>query len=239
MTESQRHVRAPPEVGGSDQDREAIRTVSHDLRAPLGAAAGFLETVLLRWDELSDGTKRELIQRAVRTLGRQVEMAERLLDGTGPAQAEGRADPRPMDLRRGVVDVVEDWRTMHPDHDFVLEVEDDLEVLADPVALGRVLENLLSNAVGHSPDASPIRIRGWRSNPGAVVEVVNDGVGISREELHVELEDDSGSSDHRRGIGLAIVQRYVDALGGSLDVRDEPGHGTAFVFTLPIPEPAP
>jgi two-component system sensor histidine kinase KdpD len=140
---------------------------------------------------------------------------------------------------------------MHDDAGAVrVDVRDDLPpVLADPVLLERVLENLVVNAVRFSPDGVPVDVRaeplgphtnGTSGAPGPVavaVHVVDHGPGIPverRGEVFAAFQrlDDRGSGSHV-GLGLAIAQGFTEAMGGHITPSTTPGGGLTMTVTLP------
>lgn len=109
----------------------------------------------------------------------------------------------------------------------------------DPGRIRQVLENLVSNAVRHSPAGGRITLDVRPSARDLTVSVSDSGAGIPPDDLpHIferyrKAPDSSGS-----GLGLAIARRLVEAHGGSITARSEPGAGATFSFTLPLVPPA-
>jgi two-component system sensor histidine kinase BaeS len=133
-----------------------------------------------------------------------------------------------------------------------LEVDADGEMLADGERLEAALDALIENAVAATSDGGRILIRGRWSDGDAVVDVVDDGIGIEPEHLG-HLFDRFWRSERSRatrpggtGLGLAIVKAIVEAHGGSVGVLSRPGEGTTFSIRVPgceapeetAPEPA-
>lgn len=115
----------------------------------------------------------------------------------------------------------------------------DPAITADPVRLRQALDNLVSNAVRHTPRGGSITVSGRREGDDVVFEVADTGEGISAENLpHVFdrfwLADPSRSrSSGGSGLGLAIVRNLVEAHGGTVAAASTPGHGTTFTLRFP------
>jgi signal transduction histidine kinase len=102
----------------------------------------------------------------------------------------------------------------------------------------RVLQNLLANAVRHTPADGTIRVEG-RQGPQALRLIVEDtGEGISEADLPFVFDPfyraDASRTGHGAGLGLALADRIVQALGGSIEVASRPERGTRFDVTLPV-----
>jgi len=127
-----------------------------------------------------------------------------------------------------------------------IDIDGALHVLADTHAVDRVLSNLVTNAAKFSPPGSAVRIdaRVDEARSAAVVGVTDEGPGIPREQQErvfdrfYQLDGERGPRNGT-GIGLSIVRRYVELLGGSVWVESTPERGAAFRFTLPLADAAP
>ena len=112
------------------------------------------------------------------------------------------------------------------------------EVLADRERIGHVFDNLIGNALAHTPRGGSVRISAEAGQGGGVhFEVEDTGEGIAPEHLGRVFEKFSQVPGTRRsggaGLGLAIVREIVAAHGGRVEVASHPGAGTTFAFTLP------
>jgi signal transduction histidine kinase len=113
------------------------------------------------------------------------------------------------------------------------------EVMADPVRLRQVIDNLISNAVKYSPPGSTVRINVQRSPSGWRINVQDEGPGITEKDRKRLFQDFSRlsarptGSEKSVGLGLAISRNVVKAHGGQIGVDSEPGQGATFWFTLP------
>jgi len=153
---------------------------------------------------------------------------------------------RPVDLLTLAADAVQDARIIAPDRAIDLSVGSATAflVLGDEVRLRQVIGNLMSNALSHTPDGTPVSVRilaGPRQPAGSVVlEVADQGPGMSTEQGgHVFERFYRGDQARTRkaggtGLGLAIVAALVAAHGGTVTLDTAPGQGATFRITLPL-----
>jgi signal transduction histidine kinase len=109
----------------------------------------------------------------------------------------------------------------------------------DAQGIGRVLSNLLGNALQHTPTGGAVWVQASRAAEGVLVEICDTGEGISPEDLsHVFERFYRGEKSRSRatggaGLGLAIAKGIVEAHGGQIGVESSEGQDTRFFFTLP------
>jgi len=109
---------------------------------------------------------------------------------------------------------------------------------ADPDLLERVIKNLLTAAIRHSPVGAPILVKALGAAGQVLVSVTDRGAGIGAEHLASALAKVRRPPAGGLGLCLYITKRAVEALGGQIQVQSEPGLGSTFSFTLPrLPEP--
>jgi two-component system OmpR family sensor kinase len=160
-------------------------------------------------------------------------------------------DRRPVDLLTLAADAVQDARMIAPGRTIDLSVAAGpaFLVLGDEVRLRQVIGNLMSNALTHTPDGTPVRVRlrsgaltlpGRPAAPGAVLEVADEGPGLQPEQAERVFERFYRADQARTrqkggtGLGLAIVAALVAAHGGTVAVDTAPGRGATFRITLPL-----
>jgi signal transduction histidine kinase len=119
-------------------------------------------------------------------------------------------------------------------------LESDVDpVFMDTQRIGRVLNNLISNAVRHTPSGGRVEVRARRLSAGVQVTISDTGEGIYPEDLpHVFERFYRGEKSRSRltggaGLGLAIARGIVQAHGGQIHAESQPEQGTRFIFTLP------
>ena len=156
---------------------------------------------------------------------------------------------RPVDLLTLAGDAVADARAIAPTRKIELAVEagSAFLVLGDEGKLRQVIGNLMSNALTHTPDGTPVDVRiltgqkaGSPPVPGVTLEVADTGPGMTAEQAgHVferfyRADQARGRSTGGTGLGLAIVSALVAAHGGTVCVDTAPGKGATFRLTLPL-----
>jgi two-component system, OmpR family, sensor kinase len=153
---------------------------------------------------------------------------------------------RPVDLLTLAADAVQDARIIAPDRHIDLNIRSATAflVLGDEVRLRQVIGNLMSNALSHTPDGTPVTVAilaGPREPvPSVVLEITDQGPGMSPEQAeHVFERFYRGDLARTRktggtGLGLAIVAALVAAHGGTVALRTAPGQGATFRVTLPL-----
>jgi two-component system, OmpR family, sensor kinase len=156
---------------------------------------------------------------------------------------------RPVDLLTLVTDAVQDARMIAPQRKIELAVGAGTAflVLGDEARLRQVISNLMSNALTHTPDGTPIDVRILASGkdgrvpvPSAILEVADRGSGLSAEqaervfERFYRADQARGRKTGGTGLGLAIVAALVAAHGGTVGVEKTPGGGATFQITLPL-----
>jgi two-component system OmpR family sensor kinase len=221
---------------------ELLAVVAHELRRPLTALLGALATLQQRSQALSTPQRDELVGMA----HHQGEQLRRLLDQVLIAAGLDRGDAGPT--RRSLVDATaltreagQAARLANPDQPIVMDLAGPLLVRADPLAVSRVLGNLLDNAATHSPSGVPIRLSASRDGLHAVLAVQDAGPGIppaERErvfERYARLDQRTGRPAAGLGLGLYVARRLARANRGELRVVDPPGGvGARLELRLPL-----
>jgi two-component system sensor histidine kinase KdpD len=114
-------------------------------------------------------------------------------------------------------------------------------VQTDPALLERVVANLVGNALRWSPPDQRVRVQAHRSSSSVQVHIIDRGPGIPVAQRAVVTQPfhrlDDSSAIGGLGLGLAIADRFVAAMGGTLELRDTPGGGLTAVVSLPMASP--
>ncbi len=220
---------------------DLIAWASHDLQTPLTSIRAIIEA-------LEDGVvdEPEMVKRYLRTAQRDVRSLSILIDDlfqmaqldTGGIPLD-RAESSLSDL---ISDTLESFSELALRQGVKLEgsVDSNVDpVMMDTQRIGRVLNNLIGNALRHTPADGRVEVRATRGNSGVEVCISDTGEGIRAEDIpHIFESFYRGEKSRSRatggaGLGLAISRGIVQAHGGEIKVHSEAGRGSQFTFRLP------
>jgi signal transduction histidine kinase len=220
---------------------DLIAWVGHDLQTPLASMRAILEA-------LEDGIvdDPQTVKRYLNTAQRDVHSLSVLIDDLFQ-MAQLDTGGMPLDCAESfLADLISDTlesfselaqrRGVNLSGSIALEVD---PVTMDTQRIGRVLNNLIGNALRHTPAGGCVDVHAWRTASGVEVCVSDTGEGIRAEDLpHVFESFYRGEKSRSRstggaGLGLAISRGIVQAHGGEINVQSETGRGSQFTFTLP------
>ncbi len=215
-----------------------LRAVSHDLRTPLTSISGAV-SVLLESPDMSPKNIAMLsdIKNDADSL---IVMVENLLSVTRVQDGTLPLKKREEMLEEVAGDALLTTRRRFPDCHVALDLSEDILYLPmDPLLVKQVIVNLLENAIRHSGDRSHISLRLYREEDWAVVEVRDQGRGLSPEVCQAVQAAQpmprslSGDSTRGMGIGLSVCQNIIKAHGGFFTAGNHPEGGAVFRFGLP------
>lgn len=221
--------------------RDLIAWVGHDLQTPLASIRVIVEA-------LADGVVEDsaTVERYLRMARRDVQSLSLLIDDLfDMAQFDAgglQLERHPNSISDLVSDTIEAFSALAADRGVALggDVAPGVApVHIDAQQIGRVLANLVSNALRHTLAGGTVEVRARPAGTGVLVEVRDTGEGIRADDLpHVFERFYRGEKSRSRatggsGLGLAIAKAIVEAHGGQIGVESTPGEGARFFFTLP------
>lgn len=222
-----------------------LAMIGHEIRTPLQAILGSTELLQLK------GLKGSAEHRAIERIGASsLQLHRRLRDLTQLARLDADTPVlrnQPFLISELVQEVIDEATTALPQdtYEVIQRVEVSSPVLGDSAALHQVLSNLLTNALKYGGSAGPIVVRVARSTSQAseiCFEIEDSGPGVDPQLVEVIFQPffkgagfDSGGGKGS-GLGLAVVRRLVDLMGGVVRVRAANPHGAIFSVTLSLPE---
>ena len=217
-----------------DARRRLLGDIAHELRSPLTNIRGWLEAADDGM-EVSEAELREILLKEALHLQRitaDLQMLTKAEAGELPIHSES------VDLAALVGDVVSGHRPAASGLTLQLVQRGPLVVETDADRVRQVLDNLIANAIRHTPEGGSVRVTLERSEDMVELTVADTGSGIAEADLpHIFDRFWRGDPSRARegestGLGLSIVQALVDVLGGTIAVRSDPG-GTVFTLRLP------
>ena len=220
---------------------EFMANMSHELRTPLNSIIGYTELMLMGVSEIDPDTLEDV--QAIHENGQhllhlindildmakvetgslvlnleQVHIAPLINDVS--AKAVKRLDGKPIE-----------W---------AVEVEPDLPpIQADPLRIGQVLDNLVTNAEKFTEEGN-ITLHAWAEDSWACIEIRDTGIGIAESDMDKvfdrfqQVDSSSTRTAGGAGLGLAIARHLVELHGGTIEVQSQPGEGSTFTVRLPV-----
>ena len=221
---------------------EFMNFAVHELRAPLTVTAGYLTMAL----EGGFGDLPPQLKNSLQIAARKTEEAKALADELMTvARIEGGA-VKPARVRVSVSQIVNDaMARARPRAELVkatlqVEAPANLDVVADRTMAGKILDNLLNNALSYTESAPSVRVTARRDHDLVAIRVVDKGIGIAPEDRGRVFTRFARGTDRRvldkpgTGLGLYVSRGLAERMGGSLDLEtSEPGKGSTFVLRLP------
>lgn len=216
---------------------ELITVLAHDLRNYISTVDIRIRTIRRkaelqeRVDEVRD------CDAALRSVGRLAALVSDILDAARIDQGVLVLEPRPVYLTPLIDEVIDTLGTAQ--HRIVTKSSDELVIAADPKRIRQCIENILANAVQHSPDDAPVTVlirRVKREHDDAArIDIVDEGPGIAPEVLPHIFERFVTGKQRKGGLGLGLylAKRIATLHNGDLAVESKPGRGATFTLFLP------
>ena len=220
---------------------EFIGLVSHELRTPLTVILGALNTIMTEEDRLSRKDIKQLIGDAYYEAETLSDILANLLELARAQANRLQINEEPVNIRETIDTVVKKMSQQILPRQVNIVCEKSITVNADRVRLQRILHNLLDNAVKYSSSGNKIEVLVKKLNNEVLIGVKDRGIGIPSElqgklfEPFQRLEQQNNKATGT-GLGLVVCRRLVEAHGGRMWVESQPGQGSTFQFTLPMPE---
>ena len=245
VTDRDRAARRVAEAERRNREKSRLLAAfAHDIRSPLISLIGALELIGER-----RGSPNGQVRSALGSAEALLQLVDDILELSFLGSGELTIHPSPVDLRQLAKALSDQVRPMAARKGLGLHLDLDpglpVAVEADRLRLQQVLSNLLTNAVKYTEKgAVTLRIRQegvWAGRVTLDLAVIDTGSGLTTDEIPLilrefgRLEREVERRESGAGLGLAIVQRLLTAMGSSLRVESEPGQGSTFRFRLTLP----
>lgn len=213
-------------------------SIAHDLRAPLRSLHGYANVLVSDYAPDLPADAQKFLQRIETAAIRMDKLVQDVLSYSKVVRGELVLEP--LNLDKLLREIIETYPMFAPDKAQVTIVGELPEVLGNEAMLTQVFSNLLGNAVKFvAPGVKPqIVVSAENSVSIARIQIRDNGIGIppAQHEKVFEMfhKLDSGSSG--TGIGLAIVKKAIERMGGKIGIVSEPGAGSTFWIELPLPK---
>ena len=215
------------------RQKQFVSDASHELRTPLAIISGYSD-ILSRWGAEDPAIRQEAMDAIITQTANMQTLVERLLYITRSENGSIQVDLQPTDLAPLCREILQDFKTIHPEK--VFELEGEAAAQCDPHLMRQLLTILLDNSVKFTPEKGRIFI-GLSAEEGHVfLKVTDNGVGMTEEVAARIFErfykGDSSHNEKGFGLGLSIAKLITETQGGTIAVASAPGKGTTFTIAL-------
>jgi signal transduction histidine kinase len=223
--------------------RELVSNISHDLRTPLSAMQGFLETLIIKGEALPKEQRDRYLKNARHHTLRLNELIEDLFELSKLDSATATPNLEAFSVPELLQDVSHEFKLEAEANAIKLAIELDAQnafTIGDIGLIQRALENLVRNAIRFTPPGGEITLSVSRRPDAVAVAVSDTGCGIPDEDLprifdrFYRSENGDEAQSESSGLGLAIVKRILDLHNSRITVVSKLDTGTRFEFELPI-----
>ena len=219
------------------QQAQFVSDASHELRTPIAVIQGYA-AMLDRWGKEDPQVLEESIA-AIKTESDHMKaLVEQLLFLARGDNGRQPMNPEPIDLSDMMLDVLEEYRMIDPDHDWRQGPMRPAPVNADPALIKQAARVLIDNAKRYTPKGGPIRLGAGVDGGQAWFEVQDNGIGIDSEDVpHIFdrfFQADPARQKGGTGLGLSIARWIVERHGGCFEVTSRPELGTRIRVLLPL-----
>ena len=222
--------------------RELVGSISHDLRTPLSSLKGYLETLLLKNQQLDNKDQQEYLKIASKHCMRLEKLVAELFELAKLDSPDMRLESESFCLEDLVQDVIQKFGIEASKREIEIQTVCDKKlpfVIADIALIERALTNLLDNAVRHTKAGDTVTLELIKDETRINIQVSDTGCGIRQHDLpHIfdrfyRAKKQRGGASEGSGLGLAITKKILELHGSRIDVESKVDVGTSFRFQLP------
>lgn len=226
----------------NEEKNHFLGIAAHDLKSPLQSILGLINLINIKNQNLTS-EQLEYIGHIQRSCVNMQTLINNLLDINRIEQGMTAGTLEEITLRELSDNLVREFHEQARTKNIALRVEcsaPDQNILVDTIALSRVLENLVSNAIKFSPQHTEVLLSITHVSSGIRFDVIDQGQGIAPEDVprlfkkFQRLQTRPTNGESSTGLGLSIVKELVQALNGSISVHSEPNRGSKFTVDLPL-----
>lgn len=223
--------------------KELIANVSHDLRTPLAIMQGYVETLLMKEDNISTENRQKYLNIILNSSEKLAALIKQLFEYSKLEARQIEPQKEPFQLTDLVQDAFAKYEVIAKDKNITVKVayEKDLPIVfADISLVERVIQNLMDNALKFTPQSGTITIELKELKNGVQFKVADTGPGIPKDEQAFIFDryrkinkTARQTANNGAGLGLAIVKKILELHNANIRVQSRLNEGTAFTFALP------
>ncbi|WP_282143002.1 sensor histidine kinase [Cellulophaga baltica] len=220
--------------------RELIANVSHDLRTPLAILKGYVETLQMKNETLSEQDKKEYLQITHDNIDKLSKLINQLFEYSKLEAEQVTPIKEPFSITELSHDLIAKFRVLADKKNISLQLnnpEDNCLVFADVSLVERALQNLIENALKYTEDNGTVTLSLLKKGKNIEINISDTGTGIPVSELPYIFDRykqvDKSTKKQGYGLGLAIVKKIMDLHDTTITVLSKPKEGSSFIFNLP------
>ncbi len=221
--------------------RELIANVSHDLRTPLAILKGYVETLQIKRDSLSEKEKEEYLQITHDNIDKLSKLINQLFEYSKLEAEQVAPIKEPFSITELSHDLIAKFQVIADQKQVELQMENPEKnsmVFADLSLVERALQNLIENAIKYTESGGKVTLSIKRQDKNIEINITDTGTGIPISEQPFIFDrykqvDKSAKKQHGYGLGLAIVKKIMDLHDTTITVLSKPKEGSSFIFNLP------
>ncbi|MGB3144680.1 MAG: HAMP domain-containing sensor histidine kinase [Maribacter sp.] len=221
--------------------KELIANISHDLRTPLAIVQGYIETLQIKGDQISEKERESYLQIIKKSNERLTVLVSQLFEYSKFEANQIQPEKEPFLLSELANDIYAKYKLVAQKNGIEIELEMNEKiplVFADISLVERAIQNLLDNALKFTPSGGTIYIQITLLNNEVQVAVKDTGPGIAKNKQALIFErykqEKIGQEKMGAGLGLAIVKKILELHGSQINVFSKPNEGSTFSFSLAL-----
>ncbi len=220
--------------------RELIANVSHDLRSPMSVIQGYIETMIMKGNDLSPEEQRKYLEIIFKSSEKLNKLVADLFELSRLEARQVKVHRERFNLNELLQDTAQQYQLKADEKGINLKTHltPDAIVNADIALMQRAIQNLMDNALKYTPPNGEVTVEAGHNNNHVEVVISNSGKGIPEDQLpHIFdryfMMDKEKHGIDGSGLGLAIVKKIMDIHDAQINVSSRPDDNTTFRFSLP------
>ncbi|AZQ58184.1 HAMP domain-containing histidine kinase [Maribacter sp. MJ134] len=220
--------------------RELIANVSHDLRTPLAILKGYVETLQIKRDSLSEEQKQEYLRITHDNIDKLSNLINQLFDYSKLEAEQVTPIKEPFSITELSHDLIAKFKVLAAQKSITLNLDNpeaNCMVFADVSLVERALQNLIENAIKYTEKGGKVTLSLLKKGKNIEINITDTGTGIPVNEQPFIFDRykqvDKSAKKQGYGLGLAIVKKIMDLHDTTITVLSKPKEGSSFIFNLP------
>ncbi|MEO1053214.1 MAG: HAMP domain-containing sensor histidine kinase [Bacteroidota bacterium] len=222
--------------------RELVGNVSHDLRTPLAVIHGYIETLMMKKDSISQEEQEKYLKTIMESTERLKTLVNELFELSKLEAKQITPNKEPFFINELIQDIAQKYQIIARKKEIVVkaDIKEDIPLVhADVGLIERVMQNLIDNAIKYTPKGGMIIIETDDRDQNVEIKVSDTGPGIPAEQIpfifdRYHIGDKRISLDkNSTGLGLAIVKKILEIHDATINLKSKLNQGTSFSFQLP------